>query len=173
MCLQSSTSHHICSNNLRMQSRCVSLLWSVAESSVVLPQSPFFNSPPGSAAKHNTHRPYNITMRHGGYPGRVTSSLARVSASTCGPCQGHLLSGDAAHDLCLPDWDSRRMLRETCKEWFQCANFQQRASRVDYPMSACESGACASCCRLSGVQAKLTLVINPAVDVDGVLGVRA
>ena len=90
---------------------------------------------------------------------------------TCGPCQGHLFSADAGHDLCLPDWDSSTALlprRQTCKEWFPSANFQRPTDRVDCPLGVCESETCARWRRLSGVQAKLFLVTSPC-DVCGVV----
>ena len=92
---------------------------------------------------------------------------------TCGPCQCHLFSANAAHDLCLPDRDSSTALlprRQTCKEWFQNANFQRPTYRVDWPVGDCESESSAHWRRLSGVQAKLFLVTNPC-GVYGVFGV--
>lgn len=105
-----------------------------------------------------------ITTRHYDSLLRFQNEAPKTSRlSHRGPCQGQLFSGDAPHDLGLPDWDSTKTLhprRRTCKEWFQSANFLRRTYRREWPTHACESKLYACRRRLSGVQAKLLLVIK-------------
>lgn len=93
----------------------------------------------------------------------TVSCESRLSRA-CGPCQGQLFLADAAHDLCLPDWDSSTALLQgdrLAKSGSKVRIFSdQRIGEAALWQLANQRPAHAGAVRQAGVQAKSFLVTS-------------